>query len=78
MSDNIIECKINDEETIECQVNEEVFHVTIEGGAYSESADVLDLIAHGIKSYASNNWKRITQIEYNPVTGQVRISYDNV
>jgi hypothetical protein len=44
-----------------------------------EISKFLDLLKqnNAVLSNPSGNWKKVTSLEYNIVTGEVRLSYDN-
>lgn len=45
---------------------------------HSNLAELDSISGFNIQSIPSGDWKRITQIEYNKVTGKIRVSYDDV
>jgi len=49
---------------------------SIEGRPSSLPADIDDMVTKGIKSLPAGDWLRVTSIEYNPTTGELRVSYE--
>jgi hypothetical protein len=57
-------------ETLSIDISDEIFAISIDGAMSSQ--DVSDKIS----SIADGNWKRIVSMEYNIITGQIRINYE--
>jgi len=58
-------------ESINIEINEDVFQISIDGAMASQD------ISEKISSISSGDWKKIVSMEYNNVTGQLRINYDS-
>jgi hypothetical protein len=56
-------------ESINIEINEDVFQISIDGAMASQD------ISEKISSIESGDWKKITSMEYNIITGQIRITY---
>lgn len=52
-------------------------HTELDKGGLNEvsAAQTKDIVDNGVKSTASGDWKKVTSIEVNGVTGQIRVSY---
>ena len=57
-------------ETLSIDISDEIFAISIDGAMSSQD------ISDKISSIANGDWKRITSMEYNKITGQIRISYE--
>lgn len=52
-------------------------NIVSDGGVnISTASQIKEIVTKGIKSVASGNWKKVTSIEYNSITGQIRVSYE--
>lgn len=53
------------------EINEDIFNISIDGVMASQD------ISEKISSIANGDWKKITSMEYNSVTGQLKIVYES-
>jgi hypothetical protein len=58
-------------ETLSIDISDEIFAISIDGAMASQD------ISDKISSIADGNWKRIVSMEYNSITGQLRINYES-
>jgi hypothetical protein len=58
-------------ENINIEINEDIIQISIDGAMASQD------ISEKISSIANGDWKKIVSMEYNNVTGQLRINYDS-
>ena len=52
-------------------LHEDVFQISIDGAMASQD------ISEKISSIANGDWKKIISMEYNSITGQLRINYES-
>jgi len=52
-------------------LHEDIFKISIDGAMASQD------ISEKISSIANGDWKKITSMEYNSVTGQLKINYES-
>jgi hypothetical protein len=52
-------------------INDDIFQISIDGAMATQD------ISGKISSLPSGNWKQITSMEYNSITGQLRINYES-
>jgi hypothetical protein len=57
-------------ESLSIDISDEIFAISIDGAMSSQD------ISDKISSVTDGNWKRITFMEYNNITGQIRIKYE--
>jgi hypothetical protein len=79
------------DEILHIDIIEDIFQISIDGANGSTSVEWDDIIGKpnstpeeidnivndGIISNPSGDWKRITSLEYNPITKNIRVSYEN-
>jgi len=53
------------------EINDEIFHISIDGAMGKTD------ISNKIGSVPNGDWKQITSMEYNPITGQLRILFES-
>jgi hypothetical protein len=58
-------------ENINIEINEDIIQISIDGAMASQD------ISEKISSIANGDWKKITSMEYNSVTGQLKINYES-
>jgi len=56
-------------ESLNIDINDEIFAISIDGAMASQD------ISDKISSISDGNWKQIVSMEYNKITGQLRINY---
>ena len=59
------------EEVLNASLTDEVFNISMDGAMASQD------ISEKISSIANGDWKRIVSMEYNSVTGQLKINYES-
>jgi hypothetical protein len=57
-------------ETLSIDISDEIFAISIDGAMASQD------ISEKISSIVDGNWKKIISMEYNNITGQLRINYE--
>jgi hypothetical protein len=57
-------------EFLNIDINDEIFAISIDGAMSGQA------VSDKISSVTDGNWKRIVSMEYNNITGQVRINYE--
>lgn len=69
MSTDVISIEINDQ-CFSASISEETLNISIDGAMNN------GLVSDKIGSYPSGDWKKVISIEYNPITGQLKINYE--
>jgi len=69
MSTDVISIEINDQ-SFSASILEQTLNVSIDGAMND------GLVSDKIGSYPSGDWKKVVSIEYNPITGQLKINYE--
>jgi len=62
---------MSNNENINIEINEDIFQISIDGAMASQD------ISEKISSLPSGDWKKIISMEYNSITGQLRINYES-
>jgi hypothetical protein len=70
MSRDNLNIEITEEHFI-TSITDEVFQISVDGAMANTD------ISNKISSLPSGDWKKITSMEYNPITGNVRINYES-
>lgn len=62
---------MSNNENINIDINEDIIQISIDGAMSSQD------ISEKISSVPVGDWKKITSMEYNFVTGKIRITYQS-
>jgi hypothetical protein len=57
-------------QNLDIEILDEFFQISIDGSSTSQD------VSNKISSIANGDWKQIISIEYNPISGQLRINYE--